>query len=190
MLPHNSSSGFCWSLYEEQQQVWSQEVCFQSNAWAEGQSPPCRQVRCWTAVMSLDMVNPDPSGNSFSLVISDLEGAADVAIERKNESEMGAVLSRCSASDRVLIDRLNRARASTTKKWSSTTKKWSSITVREGCSNLCCQKWDCWSQSWVWLLVRSHQSCFAAWLCLFISMFTVNILHQVKSNRLTQLPID
>lgn len=66
--------------------------------------------------MSLDMVNPDPSGNSFSLVISDLEGAADVAIERKNESEMGAVLSRCSASDRVLIDRLNRARASTTKK--------------------------------------------------------------------------
>ncbi|KAI3365893.1 hypothetical protein L3Q82_000872 [Scortum barcoo] len=39
------------------------------------------------------------------LAISDLEGAADAAIERKNEAEMGAVLSRCSASDRLLIDR-------------------------------------------------------------------------------------
>ncbi|XP_070786464.1 vacuolar protein sorting-associated protein 16 homolog isoform X2 [Enoplosus armatus] len=50
------------------------------------------------------------------LAISDLEGAADAAIERKNESEMGVVLSRCSASDRLLIDRLNRARASAAKK--------------------------------------------------------------------------
>ncbi|XP_068165309.1 vacuolar protein sorting-associated protein 16 homolog [Antennarius striatus] len=50
------------------------------------------------------------------LAVSDLEGAADAAIERKNDSEMGAVLSRCSASDRLLIDRLNRARASAAKK--------------------------------------------------------------------------
>lgn len=50
---------------------------------------------------------------SFS---SDLEGAADAAIERRNESEIGVVLSRCSASDRLLIDRLNRARSSTIKK--------------------------------------------------------------------------
>lgn len=47
---------------------------------------------------------------------SDLEGAADAAIERRNESEIGVVLSRCSASDRLLIDRLNRARSSTIKK--------------------------------------------------------------------------
>uniref|UniRef100_A0A3Q0T1W0 Vacuolar protein sorting-associated protein 16 homolog n=1 Tax=Amphilophus citrinellus TaxID=61819 RepID=A0A3Q0T1W0_AMPCI len=46
----------------------------------------------------------------------DLEGAADAAIERRNDSEMGAVLFRCSASDRLLIDRLNRARATATKK--------------------------------------------------------------------------
>uniref|UniRef100_A0A671YX13 Vacuolar protein sorting-associated protein 16 homolog n=1 Tax=Sparus aurata TaxID=8175 RepID=A0A671YX13_SPAAU len=50
------------------------------------------------------------------LAVSDLEGAADAAIERKNESEIGVVLSRCSASDRLLIDRLNRARALTAKK--------------------------------------------------------------------------
>ncbi|XP_075898377.1 vacuolar protein sorting-associated protein 16 homolog isoform X1 [Nelusetta ayraudi] len=45
------------------------------------------------------------------LAVSDLEGAADAAIERRNDLEMGAVLSRCLASDRLLIDRLNRARA-------------------------------------------------------------------------------
>uniref|UniRef100_A0A4W6G197 Vacuolar protein sorting-associated protein 16 homolog n=1 Tax=Lates calcarifer TaxID=8187 RepID=A0A4W6G197_LATCA len=50
------------------------------------------------------------------LAVSDLEGAADAAIERRNESEMAAVLSRCSASDRLLIDRLNRARTTATKK--------------------------------------------------------------------------
>uniref|UniRef100_A0A3B4TJL1 Vacuolar protein sorting-associated protein 16 homolog n=1 Tax=Seriola dumerili TaxID=41447 RepID=A0A3B4TJL1_SERDU len=50
------------------------------------------------------------------LAVSDLEGAADAAIERRNESEMGAVLSRCSTSDRLLIDRLNRARATAPKK--------------------------------------------------------------------------
>ncbi|KAJ4918911.1 hypothetical protein JOQ06_003370 [Pogonophryne albipinna] len=43
------------------------------------------------------------------LAVSDLEGAADAAIERKNESEMALVLSRSSTSDRLLIDRLNRA---------------------------------------------------------------------------------
>uniref|UniRef100_A0A8D2ZCI6 Vacuolar protein sorting-associated protein 16 homolog n=1 Tax=Scophthalmus maximus TaxID=52904 RepID=A0A8D2ZCI6_SCOMX len=50
------------------------------------------------------------------LAVSDLEGAADAAIERKNDAEMGAILSRCSASDRLLIDRLNRARAAAAKK--------------------------------------------------------------------------
>ncbi|XP_056226167.1 vacuolar protein sorting-associated protein 16 homolog isoform X2 [Seriola aureovittata] len=50
------------------------------------------------------------------LAVSDLEGAADAAIERRNESEMGAVLSRCSTSDRLLIDRLNRAKATAPKK--------------------------------------------------------------------------
>eukprot|EP00066_Takifugu_rubripes_P003865 XP_003966794.1 PREDICTED: vacuolar protein sorting-associated protein 16 homolog [Takifugu rubripes] len=50
------------------------------------------------------------------LAISDLEGAADAAIERRNESEIGIVLSRCAASDRLLIERLNRARTSTVKK--------------------------------------------------------------------------
>ncbi|KAG7217730.1 hypothetical protein INR49_020977 [Caranx melampygus] len=44
-------------------------------------------------------VTPDQKVKAH-LVISDLEGAADAAIERRNESEMGAVLSRCSASDR------------------------------------------------------------------------------------------
>ncbi|KAG7231904.1 hypothetical protein INR49_010109 [Caranx melampygus] len=60
-------------------------------------------------------VTPDQKVKAH-LVISDLEGAADAAIERRNESEMGAVLSRCSASDRLLIDRLNRARATAAKK--------------------------------------------------------------------------
>uniref|UniRef100_A0A3B5MEK5 Vacuolar protein sorting-associated protein 16 homolog n=1 Tax=Xiphophorus couchianus TaxID=32473 RepID=A0A3B5MEK5_9TELE len=50
------------------------------------------------------------------LAVGDLEGAADAAIERRNESEMGAVLSRCSASDRLLMDKLNRARVATAKK--------------------------------------------------------------------------
>uniref|UniRef100_A0A674PM93 Vacuolar protein sorting-associated protein 16 homolog n=1 Tax=Takifugu rubripes TaxID=31033 RepID=A0A674PM93_TAKRU len=50
------------------------------------------------------------------LAISDLEGAADAAIERRNESEIGIVLSRCAASDHLLIERLNRARTSTVKK--------------------------------------------------------------------------
>lgn len=47
---------------------------------------------------------------------SDLQGAADAAIEHKNESEIAGVLSRCSASDRLLIDRLNQARATAAKK--------------------------------------------------------------------------
>ncbi|KAM4559884.1 vacuolar protein sorting-associated protein 16 homolog isoform 1-T1 [Odontesthes bonariensis] len=50
------------------------------------------------------------------LAVSDLEGAADAAIERRNDTEMGAVLSRCSASDRQLIERLNRARVTAVKK--------------------------------------------------------------------------
>ncbi|XP_067356480.1 vacuolar protein sorting-associated protein 16 homolog isoform X1 [Channa argus] len=50
------------------------------------------------------------------LAVSDLEGAAEAAIERRNEAEMGAVLARCSTSDQLLIDRLTRARATAVKK--------------------------------------------------------------------------
>ncbi|KAK5607500.1 Vacuolar protein sorting-associated protein 16 [Crenichthys baileyi] len=50
------------------------------------------------------------------LAVGDLEGAADAAIERRNDLELGAVLSRCSTSDVLLMDKLNRARASAAKK--------------------------------------------------------------------------
>ncbi|KAK1798861.1 hypothetical protein P4O66_007145 [Electrophorus voltai] len=51
------------------------------------------------------------------LSVGDLEGAADAAIERRNEGEIGAVLSRCSpATDRALVERLNRAKATAAKK--------------------------------------------------------------------------
>uniref|UniRef100_A0AAX7TVH3 Vacuolar protein sorting-associated protein 16 homolog n=1 Tax=Astatotilapia calliptera TaxID=8154 RepID=A0AAX7TVH3_ASTCA len=50
------------------------------------------------------------------LAVGDLEGAADAAIERRNEAEIGAVLSRCSASNSLVIERLNRARAAIAKK--------------------------------------------------------------------------
>ncbi|XP_008323608.1 vacuolar protein sorting-associated protein 16 homolog [Cynoglossus semilaevis] len=50
------------------------------------------------------------------LAVGDLEGAAEAAIERRNDAEIGAVLSRCSTTDRLLIDRLNRARAATQRK--------------------------------------------------------------------------
>ncbi|KAK7877787.1 hypothetical protein WMY93_031547 [Mugilogobius chulae] len=48
------------------------------------------------------------------LLLGDLEGAADAAIERRNEAEMGAVLSRCPASNRQLMERLQRASAKKT----------------------------------------------------------------------------
>ncbi|XP_076026833.1 vacuolar protein sorting-associated protein 16 homolog [Genypterus blacodes] len=50
------------------------------------------------------------------LAIGDVEGAADAAIERKNEAEMATVLSRCSAADRLVIEKLNRAKATAAKK--------------------------------------------------------------------------
>uniref|UniRef100_A0A8C9Y1N0 Vacuolar protein sorting-associated protein 16 homolog n=1 Tax=Sander lucioperca TaxID=283035 RepID=A0A8C9Y1N0_SANLU len=50
------------------------------------------------------------------LAVGDLEGAADAAIERKSDSELAAVLARCPASDRQLLDRLNRAAAAAAKK--------------------------------------------------------------------------
>ncbi|TDG96018.1 hypothetical protein EPR50_G00235110 [Perca flavescens] len=50
------------------------------------------------------------------LAVGDLEGAADAAIERKSDSELAAVLARCPASDRQLLDRLNRAAATAAKK--------------------------------------------------------------------------
>lgn len=61
-------------------------------------------------------MTPHLFANVFLSFSSDLEGAADAAIERRNDSEVGVVLSRCSATDRLLIDRLNRARSSTIKK--------------------------------------------------------------------------
>ncbi|XP_033834541.1 vacuolar protein sorting-associated protein 16 homolog [Periophthalmus magnuspinnatus] len=45
------------------------------------------------------------------LLLGDLEGAADAAIERRNEGELGAVLNRCPASNRQLMERLQRATA-------------------------------------------------------------------------------
>ncbi|XP_061909972.1 vacuolar protein sorting-associated protein 16 homolog [Entelurus aequoreus] len=50
------------------------------------------------------------------LAISDLEGAADAAIERRNESEITTVMARCSATDRLLMERLHRAKLSIAKK--------------------------------------------------------------------------
>uniref|UniRef100_A0A671K798 Vacuolar protein sorting-associated protein 16 homolog n=1 Tax=Sinocyclocheilus anshuiensis TaxID=1608454 RepID=A0A671K798_9TELE len=47
----------------------------------------------------------------------DMEGAAEAAIERRNESEISTVLSRCSATtDHLLMERLNRAKATAVKK--------------------------------------------------------------------------
>uniref|UniRef100_A0AAR2K6F3 Vacuolar protein sorting-associated protein 16 homolog n=1 Tax=Pygocentrus nattereri TaxID=42514 RepID=A0AAR2K6F3_PYGNA len=51
------------------------------------------------------------------LAVGDLEGAADAAIERRNDGEISTVLSRCSPStDRALVERLNRAKATAAKK--------------------------------------------------------------------------
>lgn len=61
-------------------------------------------------------MTPRRCANVFFLSPSDLEGAADAAMERRNESEIGVVLSRCSASDRLLIDRLTLAKSSAIKK--------------------------------------------------------------------------
>uniref|UniRef100_A0A672PHV0 Vacuolar protein sorting-associated protein 16 homolog n=1 Tax=Sinocyclocheilus grahami TaxID=75366 RepID=A0A672PHV0_SINGR len=51
------------------------------------------------------------------LAVGDVEGAAEAAIERRNESEIGTVLSRCAATtDHLLVERLNRAKATVAKK--------------------------------------------------------------------------
>lgn len=89
----------------------SQEICFQGDAGTEGSGSPGHQVIA-TVVCRSGVSHP--FGNVFLSFTSDLEGAADAAIERRNESEIGVILSRCSASDRLLIERLNRA--STVKK--------------------------------------------------------------------------
>ncbi|XP_076871793.1 vacuolar protein sorting-associated protein 16 homolog isoform X2 [Brachyhypopomus gauderio] len=61
-------------------------------------------------------VTPDQKVKAH-LSVGDLEGAADTAIERRNEGEIITVLSRCSpATDRSLIERLHRAKATATKK--------------------------------------------------------------------------
>ncbi|XP_017296422.1 vacuolar protein sorting-associated protein 16 homolog [Kryptolebias marmoratus] len=78
------------------------EVCMKNNNRYEAKKYVCK-------------VTPEQKVKAH-LAVGDLEGAADAAIERRSESEMGAVLSRCSASDRLLIDKLNRARVAATKK--------------------------------------------------------------------------
>uniref|UniRef100_A0A4W5LH68 Vacuolar protein sorting-associated protein 16 homolog n=1 Tax=Hucho hucho TaxID=62062 RepID=A0A4W5LH68_9TELE len=51
------------------------------------------------------------------LAIGDLEGAAEAAIDRRSEGEISTVLSRCSpTTDRALLERLNRARSTASKK--------------------------------------------------------------------------
>ncbi|RXN33531.1 vacuolar sorting-associated 16-like protein [Labeo rohita] len=51
------------------------------------------------------------------LAVGDMEGAAEAAIERRNESEISTVLARCSTtSDHLLMERLNRAKATVAKK--------------------------------------------------------------------------
>uniref|UniRef100_A0A3B3R9I6 Vacuolar protein sorting-associated protein 16 homolog n=1 Tax=Paramormyrops kingsleyae TaxID=1676925 RepID=A0A3B3R9I6_9TELE len=51
------------------------------------------------------------------IAVGDLEGAAEVAIERRNEGEISLVLSHCTATtDRTIVDRLNRTRATAGKK--------------------------------------------------------------------------
>ncbi|KTF91844.1 hypothetical protein cypCar_00035990 [Cyprinus carpio] len=53
----------------------------------------------------------------YCLSRRDVEGAAEAAIERRNESEISTVLSRCSATtDHLLVERLNRAKATVPKK--------------------------------------------------------------------------
>uniref|UniRef100_A0A8B9HT94 Vacuolar protein sorting-associated protein 16 homolog n=1 Tax=Astyanax mexicanus TaxID=7994 RepID=A0A8B9HT94_ASTMX len=51
------------------------------------------------------------------LAVGDMEGAADAAIERRNEGEISTILSRCSpTTDRALVERLNRAKSTAAKK--------------------------------------------------------------------------
>lgn len=57
----------------------------------------------------------------YRLSLRDMEGAAEAAIERRNESEISTVLARCSTtSDHLLMERLNRAKATVAKKWACT----------------------------------------------------------------------
>ena len=54
---------------------------------------------------------------ALPLSLRDLEGAAEAAIERRSEGEINTVLSRCSpTTDRALVEKLNRARATAAKK--------------------------------------------------------------------------
>ncbi|XP_051787017.1 vacuolar protein sorting-associated protein 16 homolog [Erpetoichthys calabaricus] len=51
------------------------------------------------------------------LLVGEVEQAADIAIERKNENDLNLVLSRCNQStDRSLVERLNKARSGANKK--------------------------------------------------------------------------
>ncbi|CAL8306793.1 unnamed protein product [Merluccius merluccius] len=51
------------------------------------------------------------------LAVGDVEGAAEAAIERRSEAEIGAVISHCSSSSqRLLLDKLQRALATANRK--------------------------------------------------------------------------
>lgn len=52
-------------------------------------------------------VSPDQKVKAC-LLLGDLEGAAEAALERRNEAELGAVLNRVPTSNRQLIERLQR----------------------------------------------------------------------------------
>lgn len=71
---------------------------------------------CPSSIIVYDQLYVFTFISSFS-PFSDLEGAAEAAIERRNEGEISTVLSRCSpTTDRVLVERLNRARTTAAKK--------------------------------------------------------------------------
>lgn len=63
------------------------------------------------------MIKTKNRNKYYCLSRRDVEGAAEAAIERRNESEISTVLSRCSATtDHLLVERLNRAKATVAKK--------------------------------------------------------------------------
>ncbi len=67
--------------------------------------------------ISYPMIKTKNHNSYCCLSHRDVEGAAEAAIERRNESEISTVLSHCSATtDHLLMERLNRAKATAVKK--------------------------------------------------------------------------
>lgn len=104
-------------MRETKQQIRSQKICLKSHTGAEGQSPPGSRVRILLSVCHIKKKKKSYLFIYYYFSLSDLEGAADAAIERRNEGEISTILSRCSpTTDRLLVERLNRAKATATKK--------------------------------------------------------------------------